>query len=322
MAHFHHHGCSHTHSGDPQDQHRHHHHHEPPENFSMRFAVGAALNMAFVVAELGFGFVSNSLGLIADAAHNFSDVVGLLLAWAGMWLARLNPTAQRTYGYSGASILAALGNAALLFVAIGGILVHAVQRFFHPSDVHSMTIIWVAAVGIVINFGTAMLFHKGQEKDLNIRGAYLHMMADAVISLGVVIAGLVIMYTGWAWVDPMISVAIAVVIFIGTWGLAKESLHLSLAGVPRHVNRDKVHEFLSNLPGVTEVHDLHIWAMSTTNTALTVHLLRPDHGVDDAFLHFIAQELEEKYGIQHPTIQLETGKDSASPCRFAPDEVI
>jgi cobalt-zinc-cadmium efflux system protein len=287
----------------------------------MRFAVGAGINMAFVVGEMTFGFISNSLGLIADAAHNFSDVIGLLLAWGGVWLARLSPTAQRTYGYSGASILAALGNAALLFVAIGGIVLQAIQRFINPASIDSMMVIYVAAVGILINGATAMLFHKGQEHDLNIRGAYLHMLADTGISLGVVVAGAIVLNTGWLWVDPVISLVIAAVIFIGTWNLAKEALHLSLAGVPKHVDRDAVHKYLSTLPGVTEVHDLHIWGMSTTKTALTAHLLRPDYGIDDAFLHQVAEELENRFQIQHPTIQLETGK-AGEFCRFAPENII
>lgn len=319
--HHHHHGCSHGHGGNPQDKHRNHTHHHVPENFNSRFAWGAGINMLFVVAELGFGIISNSLGLIADAAHNFSDVIGLLLAWGGAWLSRLNPTAQRTYGYSGASILAALANASLLFIAIGGIFVQAVNRFMNPQPVESMTIIWVAMIGIVINGATAMIFHKGQEHDLNIRGAYLHMVADTAISLGVVIAGVIIMYTNWLWVDPVVSVAIAVIIAIGTWNLATEALHLSLAGVPKHVNRDEVHKFLFSLPGVTEVHDLHIWGMSTTQTALTAHLLRPNHGIDDEFLHHISDELLKRFNIQHPTIQLESGKDS-QPCRLAPENVL
>lgn len=326
--HFHHShgpGCSHDHAhhhANPQDAHRHHaHHHAPPKDFDKRFAIGAAINMAFVVAEMTFGFISNSLGLIADAAHNFSDVLGLLLAWGGMWLTRFRPTEKHTYGYSGASILAALANAALLFIAIGGIIVQAVQRFIEPAAVESPTIIWVALVGIVINGATAMLFYKDQAHDINVRGAYLHMVADAAISLGVVIAGVVIFYTGWVWVDPIVSLMIAAIIIIGTWRLAKEALHLSLAGVPPHIDRNGVFNYLSTLPGVTEVHDLHIWAMSTTKTALTAHLIRPEAGIDDGFLNDVAIELDQKFNIQHPTIQVEKGGHPDS-CRFAPVEVI
>lgn len=326
--HFHHNhgpGCSHSHSvlnPNPQDAHRHHHHHDaPPNSFTRKFAIGAAINLLFVAAELTFGFVSNSLGLIADAAHNFSDVIGLLLAWGGMWLSQFRPTEKHTYGYSGASILAALSNAALLFVAIGGIIVQAINRFLQPAPVESLTIVWVALIGIVINGATAMLFYKDQGHDINVRGAYLHMVADALISLGVVIAGIVIYYTDWLWVDPIISLVIAGVIIIGTWRLAKESLHLSLAGVPPHIDRNGVFEYLSTLPGVTEVHDLHIWAMSTTKTALTAHLIRPEAGTDDAFLHDVAMDLEKRFNIQHPTIQVEKGGHPDS-CRFAPVEVI
>jgi cobalt-zinc-cadmium efflux system protein len=318
--------CTHSHGlhihAHPQDGHRHHaHHHVPPSGFDKRFAIGAAINLGFVAGELSFGFLSNSLGLIADAAHNFSDVIGLLLAWGGVWLTRFNPTEKHTYGYSGASILAALGNAALLLIAIGGIIVQAVNRFMHPAAVHSETIIYVALVGIVINGATAMLFYKDQHHDINVRGAYLHMLADAGISLGVVVAGLIIAKTGWLWIDPTVSLMIAGVILIGTWGLAKEALHLSMAGVPPHIDRNGVYNYLSSLPGVTEVHDLHIWAMSTTKTALTVHLLRPEGGIDDDFLHEIAAVLEKDFNIQHPTIQLEKG-DKDGFCRFAPAEVI
>lgn len=305
----------------PQDKHRHHAHHNMPENFSRGFAWAAGINMVFVVAEFGFGFLSNSLGLIADAAHNFSDVIGLLLAWTGAFLARVNPTAKRTYGYSGASILAALGNAVLLFVATGGIILHSIQRFFDPAPIESSVVIWVALVGIAINGGTAMIFHKTQKHDINARGAYLHMIADAAVSLGVVLAGFIVLKTGWLWVDPVIGLVIAAVIIVGTWGLAKEALHLSLAGVPKHIDPAKVEAFLLSLPGVTEVHDLHIWGMSTTKSALTAHLIRPEGVMDDSFLHGVALELEERFNIQHPTLQVEKG-DNSEPCRFAAHGII
>lgn len=312
MHHHHGHSCSHGHHG---------HHHVLPSNVDRRFMIGAAINMIFVVGELGFGIISNSLGLIADAAHNFSDVVGLLLAWAGAFLSRMAPTSQRTYGYSGATILAALGNAALLFVATGGIIVHAISRLIDPAPVESQVVIWVALVGIIINGATAMLFYRDKEHDINVKGAYLHMAADAAISLGVVIAGLVILKTGWLWVDPIIGLAIAAVILWGTWGLAKEALHLSLAGVPRNVDRDAVLGYLGSLTGVTEVHDLHIWAMSTTKNALTVHLIMPQVGADDAFLARVTNDLEVRFNIHHPTIQVERGGEVDS-CRFAPENVI
>jgi cobalt-zinc-cadmium efflux system protein len=313
--HHHHHGhsCSHGHHG--------HSHHIVPKNLDRRFMIGAVINMAFVTGELGFGVISNSLGLIADAAHNFSDVIGLLLAWGGAFLARLAPTATRTYGYSGASILAALGNAALLLVATGGIIVHAISRLLDPAPVESSVVIWVALIGIVINAATAMLFYKDKDHDINVRGAYLHMAADAAVSLGVVIAGVIILKTGWFWVDPVIGLVIAAVILWGTWGLAKESLHLSLAGVPKGIDRDGVVRYLASLPGVTEVHDLHIWAMSTTRNAMTAHIIMPEGGADDAFLARITNDMEERFRIHHPTIQVERGGDVDS-CRFAPEHVI
>lgn len=319
--HHHHHNCSHDHHHGHDHSHGHHHHHHAPKDFGRRFAIGAALNLAFVFAELGFGFFTQSLGLIADAAHNFSDVVGLLLAWGGARLALLGPTAERTYGWRGATILAALGNACLLFLATGAIIVHAIQRFQEPAAIQSGTVMWVALAGIAVNMGTAMLFWHGQKDDLNARGAFLHMAADAAVSLGVVIAAIVIGRTGWLWVDPVISLVIAAVIIAGSWGLAKEALHLSLAGVPRHVDRKAVHDYLAALPGVTEVHDLHIWAMSTTETALTAHLVRPGAGTDDDFLHQMSEELQNRFRIHHPTVQIETGAGAAA-CRLAPENVI
>lgn len=292
-----------------------------PKNFDRRFAIGAGINMLFVVLELTFGFISNSLALIADAIHNFSDVVGLLLAWGGAWLARLLPTARRTYGFRSATILAALTNAALLFVVVGAIVIEAVHRFMKPAEMASMTVVWVALAGIVVNGATAMLFWHGQKDDINIRGAFLHMAADAAVSLGVVIAALVIMGTGWFWVDPVISLLIAAVILWSTWGLARESLHLSLAGVPPQIDHAAVKTWLAGLPGVTEVHDLHIWALSTTENALTVHLLRPDAAADDGFLQMVAEELQTRFQIHHPTIQIEIGNAKES-CKLAPADVV
>lgn len=320
--HGHAHGHSHGHSHAHGHGHGHHgHHHHVPKNFDRRFAIGAGVNMAFVVLELTFGFISNSLALIADAIHNFSDVVGLLLAWGGAWLARLMPSARRTYGFRSATILAALTNAALLFVVVGAIVIEAFHRFMQPTETAGMTVVWVALAGIAINGGTAMLFWHGQKDDINIRGAFLHMAADAAVSLGVVIAALGIMATGWLWIDPVISLLIAAVILWSTWGLAKESLHLSLAGVPPQIDHAAVKEWLGSLPGVTEVHDLHIWAMSTTENALTVHLLRPDAPADDAFLQMIGKELAERFQIHHPTIQIEIGNAKDS-CKLAPADVV
>jgi len=311
-GHDHHHGHGHSHG---------HGHHHIPKNFDRRFAIGAAINMAFVVLELVFGFISNSLALIADAVHNFSDVVGLLLAWGGAWLARLMPSARRTYGFRSATILAALANAALLFVVVGAIVIEAVHRFFSPAEMASMTVVWVACIGIVINTATALMFWHGQKDDINVRGAFLHMAADAAVSLGVVIAALIVMGTNWFWIDPVISLVIAAVILWSTWGLAKEALHLSLAGVPPQIDHAAVKAWLGGLPGVTEVHDLHIWAMSTTENALTVHLLRPSATLDDGFLHTVAEELQKRFQIHHPTIQIEIG-NLQDGCKLAPADVV
>jgi cobalt-zinc-cadmium efflux system protein len=320
-----HHGHNHSHGHDHGHNHGGHahggHHHHVPKNFDAAFAIGAFLNLAFVGAELSYGYMAKSLALISDAVHNFADVIGLLLAWGAAWLARRSPTDERTFGYRRASILAALANSCLLFLAIGGIMIEAVQRFARPQPVETNMVIWVAAVGIVINMATAMLFWKGQKDDINLRGAFIHMVADAAISLGVVVAGLIIMFKGWQWIDPATSLVIAVIVLVGCWSLAKEALHLSLDGVPKHINRKNVLYYLHELPGVTGVHDLHIWAMSTTEVALTCHLLRPGHPVDDNFLHKVALELQELHQIHHVTIQVEQG-NTRDQCKLAPDEVV
>lgn len=326
-------GHSHNHNHDDHSHgggggHHHHehdhghgHHHHVPKNFDKAFAIGAFLNLSFVGAELTYGYLAKSLALVADAVHNFADVVGLLLAWGAAWLSRRNASDERTYGYRRASILAALMNSCLLFLAIGAIVVEALQRFSRPAPIQTDMMIWVAVVGIVINFGTAMLFWKGQKHDLNLRAAFMHMIGDAAISAGVVLAGLIIQFKGWIWIDPAISLIVAVIIFIGCWDLAKEALHLSLDGVPKHINRRSVLVYLHELPGVTGVHDLHIWAMSTTEVALTVHLMRPGMPLDDNFLHKVAKELHEHYQIGHATIQVEVG-NGHEDCRLASPDAI
>ena len=252
--------------------------------------------------------------------HNFSDVLGLLLAWGGSWLATRRPTASRTYGYRRASILAALGNAALLLVATGGLLLEAAERLLSaPPEVASGTVIWVALAAIVINTATALLFLRGREQDLNIRGAFIHMAGDAAVSLGVVIVALLITQTGWRWLDPAASIAIGVVILWSSWGLLRAALNLALDAVPEGVDPAAVEADLAGLPGVREAHDLHIWGMSTTETALTVHLVRPDLQPDDRFLAAIAHELEHRFRIHHATIQIETGEGD---CRLAPANVV
>jgi cobalt-zinc-cadmium efflux system protein len=308
------------------DQHPHDHFHahghaghsHAPDNFGFAFAAGVALNTVFVVAELIFGYAANSLALISDAVHNFSDVIALLLAWGAAWLARKQPTQQHTYGYRRASILAALINAGLLLIAVGGIAVEAVNRIQAPAEVAGWTAVWVATLGIVVNGGTALLFMRGRHGDLNIRGAYLHMVADAGVSLGVVVAAGVIMLTGRLWVDPAISLCIVAVVLASGWGLARDSVNLALDGVPKSIELAAVRRYLSGLDGVTEIHDLHIWAMSTNETALTVHLVRPG-GHDDPFLHGVCEELSHRFNIQHATLQVEAGSDV---CKLAPSEVV
>jgi cobalt-zinc-cadmium efflux system protein len=310
-----------AHGHGAHDHHHHDHGHaHAPAALDRAFAIGTALNLGFVVAEFVFGFLAHSLALIADAAHNFSDVIGLLLAWAATWLARRGPTEKHTYGFRRASIYAALANAALLFVAVGGIVIEALRRLADPEPVASLTVIVVAAIGIVINTMTALLFVRGQH-DLNVRGAFLHMAADAVVSAGVVAAALAIMATGWQWLDRVASLAIAAVILVGTWSLAREAADLSMDAVPAGVDRAAVQTYLSGLDGVSDVHDLHIWAMSTTETALTAHLVRPGAGVDDRFLADVCMELSQRFGIGHATLQIESG-DPAHPCRLAPQDVV
>ena len=308
MAHDHSH---HNHSHGHDHSHGHAGHSHAPDSFGWAFAIGAALNTAFVIAELIFGYAANSLALISDAVHNLSDVIALLLAWGAAWLSQKQPTQRHTYGYRRASILAALFNAGLLLVAVGGIVVEAVNRLYSPAPVAGWTVVVVAALGVAINGGTALLFLRGRHGDLNIRGVYLHMVADAGVSLGVVVAAGVIMLTGWLWLDPAISLVIAAVVFWSGWGLARDSVNLALDGVPRSIELTEVRDYLGGLEGVSEVHDLHVWAMSTNETALTAHLVRPG-GTDDAFLHGVCEELSNRFNIHHATLQIEAVAESAS----------
>lgn len=308
----------HDHSHDHTHAHGHVGHSHAPDSFGFAFAIGVALNTAIVVAELVFGYAANSLALIADAAHNFSDVISLLLAWGAAWLALRQPTQQHTYGYRRASILAALINAGLLLIAVGGIAAEAIGRFNDPSPVASQTVIYVAILGIAVNGATALLFMRGRHGDLNVRGAYLHMVADAAVSFGVVVAAVMIMWTGWLWIDPAVSLGIAVVVLASGWGLAKDSVNLAMDGVPKGIDLAVVENYLRERDGVIEVHDLHIWAMSTNETALTAHLVRPG-GVDDAFLGKVCDELSHHFNISHATLQIEAGN---GVCRLAPAEVV
>ena len=287
----------------------------------MAFAVGIVLNTGFIIAEVTYGLLANSLALLADAGHNLSDVLGLLLAWGASVLARRLPSSRFTYGLRSTSILAALVNAILLLTVTGGIAWEAIQRIGQPNDVHSMTVIVIAAIGVVINTATALMFMRGGEDDLNIRGAFLHMAGDALISLGVVVSGAVMMITGWLWLDPAVSLAIALLVVLGTWGLLRDSVHLALQAVPQGLPVDKVRTYLQALPGVAAIHDLHIWGMSTTETALTVHLVIPGGHPGDAFNCTVADDLQRQFAIGHATIQVETG-DIAAPCKLAPDHIV
>lgn len=310
----------HDHGHGHSRAHGHGHSHGAPD-FNRAFAIGVALNTGFVVIEAAYGFLANSLALLADAGHNLSDVLGLLLAWGAAALVKRRPTARHTYGLKRSSILASLANAILLLVAVGMIMLEAVKRLDNPEPVAETTVLWVAAVGIVINTATALMFVRGSKSDINVRGAFLHMAADAAVSLGVVIAALAVMATGWLWLDPLVSIAIAVVITLGTWSLLTASLNLALDAVPDAIDRPAIEAYLNGLPNVAEVHDLHIWGMSTTEVALTAHLVRPGAPLDDGLLTRVAHELSERYGIAHSTIQIEAG-DPAHPCRLAPAEVV
>jgi len=316
-AHEHH---DHDHASGHSHAHGHAHSHAPA-NFDRAFAIGIALNVGFVVVEAAYGIAANSLALLADAGHNLGDVLGLVMAWGAATLVRRRPTARYTYGLKRSSILVSLANAGLLLVAVGAIVWEAVQRLGRPEPVAEMTVIWVALVGIAINGATALLFMSGRKSDLNIKGAFLHMAADAVVSLGVVIAALAIIATGWLWLDPAVSLVIAVVITVGTWSLLRDSLKLALDAVPAHVDHREVDRYLAALPGVTDVHDLHIWAMSTTEVAMTVHLVRPGATLDDGLLARARHDLQERFGVGHVTLQIETG-DPAHPCSLAPAEVV
>jgi cobalt-zinc-cadmium efflux system protein len=300
--------------------HAHARHSHAPADFGTAFLIGIALNTAFVVIEFVFGVIGNSVALIADAGHNLSDVLGLVVAWIGAVLARRPPSARYTYGLKGAPILAALFNAVLLLVGVGAIAWEAVHRLFAPAPVAETTVMIIAGIGVIINTITALLFMSGRKGDLNVRGAFLHMAADAAVSAGVVLAALVILLTGWLWLDPAMSLLIVAVIVWGTWGLLRESLALSLAAAPAHIVPEQVRTYLVALPGVAGVHDLHIWAMSTTEIAMTAHLVMPGGHPGDAVLAGIVAELKHRFGIVHATLQIEIG--DAAACSLEPDSTV
>lgn len=295
--------------------------HGDPGGSVRAFALGVALNLGFALTEAGYGVYAGSLALLADAAHNLSDVLGLALAWGAALLSQRRPSARFTYGMRNSSIWAAMLNALLLLLVCGAMALEAIQRFAQPRPVAGMTVIVVAAIGVVINTVTALIFAKGQQHDLNVRGAFLHMAADAAVSLGVVLSGLLILATGWLWIDPLATCAIVVVIVVGTLGLLRDSVTLGLSAVPSRIDPIAVRSWLEKLPGVTETHDLHIWAMSTSEVALTAHLVMPQTQVSDHFYEQTAQELEQRFGIHHATLQVERG-DARNPCRLSPEHVV
>ncbi len=284
-----------------------HGHVHAPADFGRAFAIGIALNMGFVIAEAAAGLLTGSMALLADAGHNFSDVVSLAIAWVGVGFARRAPSSRFTWGYHGASILASLGNAVLLLIAIGAIAAEAVQRLIDPQPASGLPMILVAAVGVAINFGTALLFARGRG-DLNIRGAYLHMAADAGVSAGVVFAGVAIILTGRAWIDPVVSLLIAAIIFWTTWDLLRQSVLLTLGAVPEGIEPEAVRAALAGLPGVASVHDLHIWARGTSATVMTAHLVIEGDHPGNAFLEEVQALMRERFGIGHVTIQIELAR--------------
>jgi cobalt-zinc-cadmium efflux system protein len=300
--------------------HDHADHESVPRDAGVAFAWGIGINITYVVVEAAYGVASGSLALLADAAHNLTDVLGLLLAWGATIMGRRIPTALHTYGLGRASILAALLNGAALMIAVGALAWEAIGRFWAPPEVASGTVLWVALLGIAVNAGTAMLFMKGREHDLNIEGAFLHMAADAAVSAGVVVSAVLIMMTGWSWIDPVAGLLVSAVIAWSAFGLFKSAVHLSLDGVPEGIERDAVRTWLISRPGVTNVHDLHIWAMSTSSNAMTAHLVMPAGCPGDDFLETTAEELEHRFGIAHATLQIERG--DSSECRLAPDSQI
>ncbi len=311
-----------------QDHHHDHHHghdhdghHHAPANFGRAFGIGICLNLAYVGAEAFYGVLAHSLALLADAGHNLGDVLGLATAWAAAHLGKRLPSNRFTYGLGRSSVMAALGNAVALLVITGGIASESVRRLMDPEPTGGVTIMAVAAMGILVNGVTALLFMAGSKGDLNIRGAFLHMASDALVSLGVVVSGGVILMTGWYWLDPTVSLVVSAVIVAGTWSLLRDSLTLSLDAVPPGLERAAVQHYLETLPGVIEVHDLHIWGLSTTETALTAHLICDDANGKEALLPEICGEVREHFGIGHVTIQIET-PEVAERCALRPDDVI
>ena len=313
MPHDHAHDHSHSHGGGG--------HSHAPASFGRAFAIGITLNVVYVALEAVFGLFSGSLALLSDAGHNLSDVLGLLLAWGAAWLSRKPPSGDRTYGFKRTPIFASLANAMILLVAVGVIGWEAIRRLIEPEPVATSTVLWVAAVGVFVNGITAWLFMSGRKGDLNIRGAFLHMAADTAVTVGVIVAALLIMWTGWTWLDPTVSLVIAAVILVGTWSLLKESVTLAVDAVPPGIDLDAVREHLEAQDCVEEVHDLHVWGMSTTETAMTVHLVCADREAADGMLARLPADMHEGFGIEHCTVQVET-PDVAQACKLRPAHVV
>ncbi|MDR6202995.1 cation diffusion facilitator family transporter [Paraburkholderia graminis] len=305
--HGHNHGTHHSHSHSHDHSHGHHHHHAPVAGHGFAFALAVALNVAIVVIQAVYGVLAHSTALLADAGHNLSDVLGLLLAWGAAWLATRRPSARYTFGYGSSSILASLANAALLLFACGVIVAEAIDRLMNPAPVAGLAVFVVAAVGMVVNGLSACLFMRGQKEDLNIRGAFLHMAADAGVSAAVAISGLVILYTNWTWLDPLMSLLVVAVVVYGTWGLLRDSVRLALNAVPSGVDVERIRDYLADQPGVEDVHDLHIWALSTTGNALSAHLVMPAGHPGDERLDGIVLALRERFSMQHATLQVDLG---------------
>jgi cobalt-zinc-cadmium efflux system protein len=310
----------HAHRHDSGHGHHHAHAHAAPDA-SRAFAIGIAFNLIYVAAEAGFGVAAGSLALLADAGHNLGDVLGLALSWGAALLSRRQPSHRFTYGLRSSSILAALANAIILLIVTGGIAWEAVLRLSHPSEVAGGTVAWVALAGILVNGATALLFAAGRKRDVNIKSAFMHMVADALVTAGVVVSGIAIVLTGAQWLDPAVSLIVSAVIVYGTWGLVKESMGLALDAVPEGVDAAAVRDHLASVPGVAAIHDLHIWGMSTTETALTCHLVMPSGHPGDAALTGLAHDLEHRFGIHHVTIQIELG-DSGEVCALTPESVV
>lgn len=317
--HHHDHDDHHDHGHGRGHSHGHGHSHAPA-NFGRAFAIGAALNIVFVVVEVAAGLMGNSVALLADAGHNLGDVLSLLAAWWASVLTAAKPSGRYTYGLRSSSMLAALFNAVTLLVATGGIAWEAARRLAHPEPAQGVTMMAVAAAGVAINGVTAWMFVQGAKTDLNLRAAFAHMLTDALVSVAVVIAGAAILFTGWLWLDPVVSLAVAVVIVFGTWGLLRDSVNMVLAAAPPGIEPDEVRAELEGMPGVTGLHDLHIWPMSTTETALTCHLIMPAGHPGDQFLAEACERLHERFGIGHVTIQVEIGDGAA--CRLEPEHVV